>query len=77
MLVVVAVNLHPIPYSVLAMQLAVHCADLGNPAKPVAASMNWAARITSEFLLQARALTYTLYPMTGRFATCRWPRPSC
>lgn len=39
----------------LAMQMAVHCADIGNPAKPVATSMNWAARITSEFLLQACA----------------------
>ena len=37
----------------LAMQMAVHCADIGNPAKPVQTSMNWAARITSEFLLQA------------------------
>lgn len=36
----------------LAMQMLVHCADIGNPVKPPALSMNWAARITSEFLLQ-------------------------
>lgn len=32
------------------MQLTVHCAEMGNPAKPAVSSVHRAARITSDFL---------------------------
>ena len=39
----------------LALSLAVHCADLGNPGKRLALSLNWSARISKEFFAQGDA----------------------
>ena len=40
----------------LALSMAVHCADLGNPGKGLQLSLNWSARITKEFFAQVRQL---------------------
>lgn len=39
----------------LALSFAVHCADLGNPGKRLALSLNWSARISKEFFAQGDA----------------------
>ncbi len=39
----------------LALSLAVHCADLGNPGKRLGLSLNWSARISKEFFAQGDA----------------------
>ena len=39
-------------HNMLKCVFQVHCADIGNPAKPMALSLTFAARITCEFLAQ-------------------------
>lgn len=35
-----------------ALQLCVHCADIGNPAKPLCLSQQWTDRVMQEFFAQ-------------------------
>jgi len=53
----------------LLMKTAVHCADLGNPAKPQPTMRRWTAAITEEFFLQGDyelALGLPVSPMMDR-----------
>ncbi len=38
-----------------ALAMMVHCADLGNPGKPLRLSLDWSARISREFFAQGDA----------------------
>jgi cAMP-specific phosphodiesterase 4 len=51
------------------MQNLIHCADLSNPAKPLALYRQWIDRITKEFHMQGdleRQLGLELSPMCDR-----------
>jgi hypothetical protein len=37
-----------------ALQMLVHCCDIGNPAKPLAYSLQWTERIMAEFFAQVQ-----------------------
>lgn len=39
----------------VALTMLVHCADLGNPGKPLHMSLNWSARVANEFFAQGDA----------------------
>lgn len=49
------VSLWPPAKRTTALSMLVHCADLGNPGKPLPLSLNWSARVTHEFFAQGDA----------------------
>lgn len=55
------------------LQCLIHCADLGNPAKPVDLAAEWAKRITQEHFLQGdeeKMLGIPLNPLGDREQVC-------
>ena len=55
------------------LQCLIHCADLGNPAKPVDLAADWAKRITQEQFIQGddeKRLGIPLNPLGDRDQVC-------
>ena len=55
------------------LQCLIHCADLGNPAKPVDLAADWAKRITQEHFLQGddeKRLGIPINPLGDRDQVC-------
>ena len=55
------------------LQCLIHCADLGNPAKPVDLAADWAKRITQEQFLQGddeKRLGIPINPLGDRDQVC-------
>ena len=55
------------------LQCLIHCADLGNPAKPVDLAADWAKRITQEQFLQGddeKKLGIPINPLGDRDQVC-------